>query len=138
MLYTWWCSNTSRTFIYIIFLIGISFRDLLDKPPETKDVFALVRDISALWNELGREFDVPENDCVSLSRNTGLSDENRLESVLSMWITNETKDVKWRVVIEALKALRRKDVARKVIMYLQKPKTYSKYISKDNFFSFHI
>ena len=114
--------------------VGISFHDLLDKPPENKDVFASVKDISALWNELGREFDVPENDRATLKRNISLSDEDRLESVIAMWITNETKDVKWRVVLGALKALRRKDIARKVIMYLQKSETYTKYISKDNFF----
>ena len=107
---------------------------MLDKPPEIKDVFASVKDISALWNELGREFDVPENDRATLKRNISLSDEYRLESVIAMWITNETKDVKWRVVLGALKALRRKDIVRKVIMYLQKSETYTKYISKDNFF----
>ena len=106
---------------------------MLDKPPEIKDVFALVKDISALWNELGREFDVPENDRTILKRNISLSDEDRLESVLAKWIMNETTSVKWRVVLEALKMLQRKDIARKVIKYLEKSKTYSKYISKDNF-----
>ena len=106
---------------------------MLDKPPETKDVYNLVKYTSALWNELGREFDVPENDRASLRRNTSLSDEDRLESVLSKWIRTETTTVKWRVVLEALNALERKDIIKKVIAYLEKPETYRKYISMDDF-----
>ena len=122
----------SFSIFYYNFIV-LSFRDLLDKPPEIKDVFALVKDISALWYELGREFDVPENDRTILKRNISLSDEDRLESVLAKWIMNETTSVKWRVVLEALKVLQRKDIARKVIKYLEKSESYNKYISKDNF-----
>ena len=107
---------------------------MLDKPPETKDVYNLVKYISALWNELGREFDVPENDRTSLRTNINLSDEDRLESVLSKWIRTETTTVKWRVVLEALNALERKDIIKKVITYLEKPETYRKYISMRDFF----
>ena len=103
------------------FSIGISYQHVLEKPPETKDVYNVVKYISALWNELGREFDVPENDRASLRRNTSLSDEDRLESVLSKWIRTETTSVKWRVVLEALNALGRKDMIKKVIAYLEKP-----------------
>ena len=107
---------------------------MLDKPPEIKDVYNLVKYISALWNELGREFDVPENDRDSLRTNINLSDEDRLESVLSKWIRTETTTVKWRVVLEALNALKRKDIIKKVITYLEKPETYRKYISMRDFF----
>ena len=122
----------NELFFYYHF-IGISYQHVLDKPPETKDVYNLVKYISALWNELGREFDVPENDRSSLRRNTSLSDEDRLESVLSKWIRTETTTVKWRVVLEALNALERKDIIKKVIAYLEKPETYRKYISMDDF-----
>ena len=106
---------------------------MLDKPPVTKDVLHLVRDISALWNELGSELDVPLNDRETLRRDICLSDKSRLEYVLTNWIGNETKEVKWKVILEALKALKRKDVIKKVITYLDKPEICRKYISMDDF-----
>ena len=106
---------------------------MLDKPPNPKDVFDLVKDISASWYELGRELNVSENDRAIFKRDPSLSCEDRLESVLSKWIGKETKDVKWRVALQALKALERKDLIKKVINYLGKPETYMKYISIDDF-----
>ena len=91
---------------------------MLDKPPETKDVLGLIiKDISASWNELGSELHVPLNDRESLRRNISLSDDSRLEYVLTNWIGNETKDVKWKVILEAVKALKRKDLMKKMINY---------------------
>ena len=65
--------------------IGICFNDLLEKPPETKDVLGLVQDISALWNELGAELDVLLNDRTTLRGDKGLTDGDRLESVVTNW-----------------------------------------------------
>ena len=106
---------------------------MLDKPPETNDVLGLVKDISALWNELGSELHVPLDDRQTLRTDISLSNKDRLESVLTKWIGNETKDVKWRVVLDALKVLQRKDVIKNIIKYLKKPETYTKYISRDDF-----
>ena len=106
---------------------------MLDKPPETNDVLGLIKDISASWNELGSELHVPFNDRESLRKNISLSDDSRLENVLINWIGNETKDVKWRVILEAVKALKRKDLIKKMINHLENPETYTKYISMDDF-----
>ena len=115
-------------------MIGISYANLLDKPPETNDVLELVKDTSALWNELGSELRVPLNDRNTLRNDRTLSDNDRLEYVLNSWIGNETKEVKWKVIVDALKACKRKDLVRQVIMYLEKPETYMKYISMHDFF----
>ena len=61
------------------------------------------------------------------------TDNNRLEYVLTNWIRNQTKEVKWRVILKVLDALKRKDLIKKVIAYLEKPETYRKYISMDDF-----
>ena len=106
---------------------------MLDKPPETNDVLRLVKDISVLWNELGSELNVPLNDREMFRRDISLSDNNRLEYVLTNWIGNETKEVKWKVILDALKALKRKDIINKVIDYLENQETHTKYISKKNF-----
>ena len=106
---------------------------MLDKPPETNDVLGLVKDISVLWNELGSELDVPLDYRQTLRKDISLSNKDRLEFVLTHWIGNETKEVKWKVILEALKELKRKDIINKVINYLENQETYTKYISKKNF-----
>ena len=107
---------------------------MLDKQPETNDLLGLVKDISALWHELGSKLCVPLNYRKTLRNDRTLSDNDRLEYVLNNWIGNETKEVKWKVIVDALKALERKDLVKNVIMYLEKPETYRKYISMRDFF----
>ena len=97
---------------------------MLDKPPETNDVLGLVKDISVLWNELGSELHVPLDDRQTLRRDISLSNKDRLQFVLTYWIANETKEVKWKVILEALKALKRKDIINKVIDYLENQETH--------------
>ena len=111
---------------------------MLDKPPETNDVLGLVKDISVLWNELGSELHVPLDDRQTLRRDISLSNKDRLEFVLTYWIENETKEVNWKVILEPLKALKRKDIINKVIDYLENQETYTKYISKKKLFSLPI
>ena len=106
---------------------------MLDKPPEIKDVFGLVKDISPSWNELGAELHVPHNYRESLGRDGRMTDRDRLECVITNWIGNETKEVKWRVILEALRPLKRKDLIKKVINYLEEPQIYEKYISLVDF-----
>ena len=106
---------------------------MLDKPPEINDVFDLVKDISHLWYDLGRELGVSLDDRDTLRRDMSLSEKGRLNSVLANWIRNETREVKWKVILEALEALERKDLVKKVIKYLETPQPYRKYISMDDF-----
>lgn len=65
-----------------------------------------------------------------------LSNLNRLERVLHLWICNETTDVTWRNILKVMQALKRKDKIRKVINYLEKPEIYRKYIHMNNFSPF--
>ena len=98
-----------------------------------KDILGLVKDISASWNELGAELAIPMNDRTTF-QNRNLQDNDRLEIVLRHWIQNETKEVKWEVILEALRVLQRKDLIKKVIEHMEKPEIYRKYISMKDFY----
>ena len=98
-----------------------------------KDILGLVKDISASWNELGAELEIPPDDRSSLQKDGRHTDKDRLEFVLRNWIQYETKDVKWKVILKALDVLRRRDLMKKVIEYLETPEIHRRYISMKDF-----
>ena len=111
------------------------FRDLLKKSPEHQDVFPLVRDMSAYWDVLGGHLLVKMNFRQSL-RKGNLDDDLKLEKLLIEWIGTEPSHVTWEVIIKALEACGRKDVAKKITKYLEEQDTYDKYIGFDDFTPF--
>ena len=120
--------------MFFLLCIGVTYCSLEQKPPEVTDVFHLIKDdISASWFDVGEELGISLNDRQTLMRDVSLSNNNRLESVLVIWVQQEKKDVKWVVILEALKALQRNDLVRKVIKFLEEPETYSKYNVMDDF-----
>ena len=123
-----------KNFSIFLLCIDITYRSLEQKSPKVADVFGLIKDdISASWNEFGGQMGVSLNDRDTLRRDVSLSDNSRLEKVLAIWVQQEKKEVKWVVVLDALKALQRNDLIRKVIRFLEEPETYSKYRAMDDF-----
>ena len=115
-----------------VHILDINYRDLLQKPPEIRDVFDIIKeDIASKWHEVGGCLGISLDYRDSLKGNNSVN--TKLERILTEWIQNETKDVTWKVALEMLKELRRKDLARKVITFLETQETYEKYISKDDF-----
>ena len=114
-----------------MYILGKTYEDLLQKPPEPTDAFHLVRNIS--WYDIGSELLVPLDIRESLKKDMSLSDEAKLEKILNDWIKFETADVTWKTILKALQALRRKDIIRVTLKYLERPAIYSKYIRKDDF-----
>ena len=106
---------------------------MLQKPPDLYDVFNLIKRLSALWNDIGRELHIPSNNREVLRRNVSMTADYRLEHILNKWIESGSKDVTWSVLLEALKALGRRDVVNDMVDFLKKPETYQKYILKDDF-----
>ena len=90
-------------------------------------------DISASWNSVGSELNIPMNYRDTLRRDITLTDTDKLERILNEWSQSETKAVTWRIMLEALKSLQRQDLVRKVIAYLEKPENHQRYISMNNF-----
>ena len=89
--------------------------------------------MSALWEELGSALAVGLNFRNQLHGDITHSADSKLEKVLAEWIHNETKDVKWQIILKALEDLHRRDVIKKVISCLEEPKTYHKYYQMKDF-----
>ena len=118
---------------WFLFYIDVSYKDVLQKPPDLYDVFKLIVHMSASWNEIGTELNVPLIDRETLRRDMTIRNDLRLDNILTRWIQTESKDVTWKVLLQALKALGRKDVMKEVVLFLEEPETYQKYILKDDF-----
>ena len=88
--------------------------------------------MAADWFLLGGQLNIEMSFRESLRREN-LHDEIKLEKVLIEWIGNETSYVTWEVIITALDACRRKDIAKKITKYLEEHDTYDKYIKLDDF-----
>ena len=114
-------------------MLGETYEDLLLKQPEPTDVFEVVRNISSSWFDIGCELHVPLNIREGLKKDMSLSNEAKLEKILNEWIKFETSDVTWKTILKALDALRRRDIVREALNYLERPAIYSKYIKKDDF-----
>ena len=115
-----------------VHVLDIDYCDLLQKPPEIRDIFDIIKeDISSRWHEVGGCLGISLDYRDSLKGNNSVN--TQLERILTEWIQNETKDVTWKVALEMLKELRRRDLARRVISFLETPETYKKYISKGDF-----
>ena len=114
-------------------MLGETYEDLLQKPPEPTDVFDVVRNISSSWFDIGSELHVPLNVREGFKKDMNLSDEAKLEKILNEWIKCETSHVTWKTILKALQALRRRDIVREALNYLESPAIYSKYIKKDDF-----
>ena len=113
-----------------LYILDINYRDLLKKPPEIRDVFDIITDMSSEWYELGGYLGISMNDRDSLQG----SGRIKLERILNMWKQKQTKDVTWGVILEVLEKLQRRDLMREVIIFLETPENYKKYISKRDFF----
>ena len=88
------------------------------------DVFDLVRHSSSSWVEISRDLHIPVNERTILQKDPSINNAEKLQRVLAAWIYNETTDVKWSVILNVLEKLERKDLAKMVTKFLERPETY--------------
>ena len=116
-----------------VHILDIKYCDLLQKQPEIRDVFDIIKkDIASKWHEVGGCLGISLDYRDSLKGNNSVN--TKLERILTEWIQNETKDVTWKVALEMLKELRRRDLVKSVISFLETPQIYKKYNSKRDYF----
>ena len=73
--------------------------------PSLSVAINLLKDKSAMWDDIGRWLDVPLNKRKEWRRNTGLSDEARLEYVIDYWLNSKChKPVTWAELICVLES----------------------------------
>ena len=96
------------------------------------DVFNLIKEKSADWDDFGRELKVSSN-FRDVLRSSNRSFHGKLEKVLREWNETEKKDVTWNVLIQVLEYLQMLPFARKVKDFLKKPEVVLRYINASDF-----
>ena len=102
--------------------------------PEFLDVYHLLKEKSADWNGFRRELWLDGNYGDTLARDRSLTDDDRLDKVLTKWIDTRSSPVTWNKILEMLRELELLNIADKVKTYLKKEEVIEKY-SKKNIFS---
>ena len=100
-----------------------------------KDVLRLTKCISASWNELGIALDVSFNVREGL-QTSNLDNDWKLETVLQKWIGKQIPEVTWETILKVLVECGKRDIAKEVQEFLEKPEVYNKYIKKEDFIPF--
>ena len=107
--------------MYYHFTSSASIHIFLDVKPSLKDVFKILRSKSAQWDEIGRQLDVQFDFRRSLHKDSSLSPEQRLETVINHWLeTGNQNSVTWAGFIENLEELDYTAVVIKVKEFLQR------------------
>ena len=112
----------------------ITYKDLLLKEPEKKDVLDILRQKSARWKDFAIALNVNDNFCDDLTKaGPTLSPYTMLDAVLEEWIESQCSDVTWQKVIDVLKELNLKRTAREVGRFLEQDKIKLKYFNREDF-----
>ena len=76
---------------------------------------------------------LPKNSLDFLRKRVAINQDVKLENVLTEWTQKQTTDITWNTILKALQAIGRKDLATKVIEYLEMPRNYQEYITMKDF-----
>ena len=91
-----------------------SSTNILNKIPELNEVYQLLEDKSVDWDRIGRKLGVPRNDRVGLQRDQSLTNDQRLETVLDLWLQQGGDSSTWDQLMKSLEELNYNDVVRKI------------------------
>ena len=102
---------------------GSSAASILNEKPSTIEVFKLLKDKSAEWDELGRYLEVPLDKRDSWRSISSFSNENKLERVIDCWLETEChKPVSWAGLIGVLESIPMTATAKKVKEFVHSKK----------------
>lgn len=108
----------------MIFCIG---QLILSKRPDPNDVFELLKNKSAQWENIAIHFKVEANYRKGV-RAESITPEIKLDSVLWKWVESECTDVTWCTVVNVLNALQYSDVLDVTKRFLRNEDSLRKYI----------
>lgn len=113
---------------------GEHLPSLLNKPPDIRDLFKLLKTKSCHWDDMAGELHVDFNFRQEVMKEGTISNsDNKLEKVLQKWNTAETSDITWGNIISMLHNLGFIDVKKEVIRHLQKDEVVQHYSSKKDY-----
>ena len=103
---------------------------IYSQAPDPNDVFNLLNnDISAHWDDIGRELGVSYNQRQILKNEGTMSTAaSKLETVLMKWVESECSDVTWSKVIQVLSILRFNDLMESTKLFLKREDILDKYL----------
>ena len=96
-------------------------------------MYHLLKEKSADWNGFRRELWLDGNYGDTLARDRSLTDDDRLDKVLTKWIEAQPSPVTWSMILKMLRELELLNVADKVKKYLKREDVIEKYSQKNNF-----
>ena len=96
-------------------------------------MYRLLKEKSADWNGFRIELGVDGNYGDTLARDHSLTDDGRLEKVLTDWIEAQPSKVTWSKILEILEAQKFRKMAENVNVFLQREDVIEKYSKKNNF-----
>ena len=122
--------------IFIPYGSDITYKDLLLKEPEKKDVLDILQQKSARWKEFAIALDVNDNLCDDLTKAGPMSSPyEKLDTVLEEWIESQCSDVTWQKVFDVLKKLNLNRTANKFRKFLEQDEIKLKYYNREDFCS---
>ena len=92
---------------------------ILEKSPNSSEVFDLIKCHADRWDEFGIELQVSLETRDSLRHDVALGDRSRLDRVVMKWIQSQCSPVTWKNIIHTLESMDLKVTARKVQDYLK-------------------
>ena len=121
-----------------MFLCMCHLDDILKKSPEVDDVFGLIKEHSAKWNDLAIALKIDENTRTTLRNETQLTDDSKLDSILQNWHQAQPSDVTWEKILEVLESTKLRITGGEVKKFLEKPNVIEKHRKKPDFDTFGI
>ena len=111
--------NTILVIILNIFMCIDSSTNISNKTPELNDVYQLLEDKSVHWDRIGRKLGVPVGVRAGLQKDQALTNDQRLETVLNLWLERGGDLSTWDQLMKSLEELNYNDVVRKIRTFLE-------------------
>ena len=106
---------------------------ILKKSPNVDDVFHLIKNHSAQWNNFGIALKVDVNTRRSLLQEVRLENDGKLDCILRKWHEAQPSEVTWEKVLEVLDSMELRRTANEVKRFLKKPNVIEKYRKEPDF-----
>ena len=119
--------------LFKYFYVCVILDNILKKSPEVNDVFHLIKEHSANWNDLAIALKIDENTRTSLHNDGRLTDDGRLDKILQKWHQAQPSDVTWEKILEVLESMKLIRTRKEVKKFLEKPNVIEKYRKKSDF-----
>ena len=97
------------------------------------DVFDLIKEHSANWNDLAIALKIDGNTRTALHNDGRLTNDGKLDQILENWHQAQSSDVTWEKILEVLESKKLIKTRKEVKKFLENPEVIEKYRKKPDF-----